>query len=213
MVGSSERGRIPLSEAWKRIEMSAQIAKARYAQPRRRADREPRRIRPHHPRGRQRQRAVAQPNRDVLDASTQDAPARRGHCRSRERMERIGDPLLIPQNPGAMSLSRPAQVKPISPLPSRAVVSARESAGGSSPLLISSTSWRRRRAPAGRAASPITSRASTSSFSMNSAICPSRKPAHNCCSISSAGSTSAHRSSSPPTSPSANGQASSAIPR
>ena len=48
---------------------------------------------------------------------------------------------------------------------------------------------------------------------VNSAISRSRRPAANCCSISSAVSTSAPQSSSPPTSPSANGQASSATQR
>jgi hypothetical protein len=47
--------------------------------------------------------------------------------------------------------------------------------------------------------------ASTSSSSTNSAISRSPKPAANCYSISSAGSTNAPRSSSPPISPSANG--------
>ena len=60
---------------------------------------------------------------------------------------------------------------------------------------------------------PIISPASTSSSSMNSAISPSPRPADNCCSIWSAGSTSAPRLSSPPTLPSANGRASSATPR
>ncbi len=63
----------------------------------------------------------------------------------------------------------------------------------------------------GRLADQLTRR--TSSSSTSSAICLSLKPGASCCSISSAGSTSAPRSSSPPTSPSANGRRSSATPR
>ena len=69
------------------------------------------------------------------------------------------------------------------------------------------------RAPDVRDASLTISPASTSSFSTNSAISPSPRPAGSCCSISSAGSTSELRSSSPPISPSANGRACSAIRR
>ena len=53
----------------------------------------------------------------------------------------------------------------------------------------------------------------TSSFLMNSAICPSLNPAASSYSTWSVGSTSAPRSSSPPTWPSANGRACSATPR
>ena len=65
----------------------------------------------------------------------------------------------------------------------------------------------------GRVVSPINSLVWTSSSSTNSAICPSPSPAANSYSTSSAGSTSAPRSSSPPTWPSVNGQACSATPR
>ena len=58
---------------------------------------------------------------------------------------------------------------------------------------ISSIDSKPRPAPAARAASPTISRAWTSSCSTNSAICPSLRPAGSCCSISSAGSTSARR--------------------
>ena len=68
-----------------------------------------------------------------------------------------------------------------------------------------------RNARQGRLADHLTR--TTSSSSMNSAICPSPNPAANSCSTSSAGSTSAPRSSSPPTSPSVNGRASSRTPR
>ena len=62
-------------------------------------------------------------------------------------------------------------------------------------------------------ASTTISLASTSSSSMNSAISRSPSPAASCSSISSAGSTNALRSSSPPISPSANGRACSATQR
>ena len=54
-------------------------------------------------------------------------------------------------------------------------------------------------APAARAGSPISWPGATSSSSTSSATCPSPKPEASCCSTSSAGSTSAPRSSSPPT--------------
>ena len=52
---------------------------------------------------------------------------------------------------------------------------------------------------AARAGSPISWPGATSSSSTSSATCPSPKPEASCCSTSSAGSTSAPRSSSPPT--------------
>ena len=97
--------------------------------------------------------------------------------------------------------------------PSRAAASAPAPAAASSPPSISSTGSKPKRAPDARAASPIISPAWTSSSSTNSAICPSPNPAASCSSTSSAGSTNAPRSSSPPISPSANGRASSAIPK
>ena len=60
---------------------------------------------------------------------------------------------------------------------------------------------------------PLISPARTSSSSTSSATCPSPSPAASSCSTSSAGSTNRPRSSSPPTSPSANGPQSSTIPR
>jgi hypothetical protein len=85
--------------------MGAQVAQAHHAKPGRGTDRASRRFRPHHPRRRQRERAVDQPNRYVLDASLDDAPAGRGHRHPSERMERVEDRLLTRQTPGAMSLS------------------------------------------------------------------------------------------------------------
>jgi len=64
-----------------------------------------------------------------------------------------------------------------------------------------------------RAAWPTIWAGSTSSCSMNSAICPSPSPAASCCSTWSAASTSRPRSSSPPTWRLANGLRSSATPR
>ena len=83
----------------------------------------------------------------------------------------------------------------------------------SSPPSISSTGSKPKRAPDARAASLTISPAWTSSFSTNSAISRSPSPAASCSSISSAGSTNAHRSSSPPISPLANGRAFSEIPK
>jgi hypothetical protein len=63
------------------------------------------------------------------------------------------------------------------------------------------------RGPGSRTRNPgCDARSSTSSSSTSLAICRSRRPAANCCSIWSAGSTSAPRSSSPPISPSVNGR-------
>ena len=69
------------------------------------------------------------------------------------------------------------------PSPLREAASAPDCAGASSPLSISSTSSRPNPAPAARDGSPITSPASTSSSSTNSAICPLLRPAGSCCSI------------------------------
>ena len=92
----------------------------------------------------------------------------------------------------------------------REAASAQGRAAASSPPSISSTSSRPRRAPGGKAASPILSPAWTSWSSTSSATCRSPRPAASSSSTSSAGSTSAPRSSSPPISPSANGRACSA---
>ena len=77
----------------------------------------------------------------------------------------------------------PEPVRRISPWPSREAESAPDHGDGSSPPSISSTSSRLKAAPVARGDSPIISRASTSSSSTNSAICPSPRPAANCCSI------------------------------
>ena len=107
----------------------------------------------------------------------------------------------------------PAQARRIWPSPSRGVASALDRAGASSPPSISSISSRPKVEPDAKDASPTISLASTSSSSMNSAISRSPKPAANCCSISSAGFTSAPRSSSRQISLSANGPACSATRR
>ena len=75
-----------------------------------------------------------------------------------------------------------ARARRISPSPSREAASGRERAAASSPPSISSIGSRPRRAPAGRAASPITSPAWISSSSTNSAICRSPSRAASCCS-------------------------------
>ena len=92
-------------------------------------------------------------------------------------------------------------------------VSAAAPAAGSTTSSISSIVWRPRPAAADREGSPIKGPEWTSSSLMSSAICRSLNPAASSCSTSSAGSTSAPRSSSPLTSLSANGQACSATPR
>jgi hypothetical protein len=48
------------------------------------------------------------------DAAENSAPTARGDRLTRERMKRVVDRLLARQNPGAMSLSRPAPGNPIS---------------------------------------------------------------------------------------------------
>ena len=78
---------------------------------------------------------------------------------------------------------------------------------------ISSTGSRSRPVTEGKVGSQINSLEWTSSFSTNSAICPSPSPAANSYSTSSVASTSVPQSSSPPTSHSVNGRASSVIPR
>ena len=92
-----------------------------------------------------------------------------------------------------------------SPLPE--AVSDPAPAAGTTTWSISSIGSRPRPVTEGKVGSPITSLEWTSSFSTNSAICRSLSRAVSSCSTSSAGSTSAPQSSSPPISPSANGQA------
>ena len=97
--------------------------------------------------------------------------------------------------------------------PSREAASAPAPVAGSTMSSISSIGSKPRPATVGRAGSPIISPAWTSSFSTSSATCPSPSPAASSFSISSAGSTNAPRSSSPPISLSANGRAYLATPR
>ena len=49
----------------------------------------------------------------MLHASVHDAPTARRHRFARKRMKRVVDCLFTRQNPGAMSLSRPARARPI----------------------------------------------------------------------------------------------------
>ena len=81
----------------------------------------------------------------------------------------------------------------------RACIAAMAPAAASSTSSTWSTGSRPKPAPAARAGSPISWPGATSSSSTSSATCPSPKPEASCCSTSSAGSTSAPRSSSPPT--------------
>ena len=83
--------------------------------------------------------------------------------------------------------------------PSRGPASAMAPGAASSTSSTWSTGSRPKPAPAARAGSPISWPGATSSSSTSSATCPSPKPEASCCSTSSAGSTSAPRSSSPPT--------------
>jgi hypothetical protein len=73
------------------------------------------------------------------------------------------------------------------------VQAAPDHAAGSSTPSIWSTGSKPKDGPVARDGSPITSRASTSSFSMNSAICRLPRPADSACFIWSAGSTSGPR--------------------
>jgi hypothetical protein len=180
--------------------MSAQIAQARHAQPWRRMNPAGRRGRTHHPLWRQGQRAVREPDRNMNDAAENSASTARGDRLTRERMKRVVDSLLARQNPGAMSLSRPARARRISPLRSasrRSSITA--SASGSSRPLSSSTPSNRRSFRESLGRSPGGSPIPTSSSSTNSATCRSAPPAERYSSICSASSTSEPASSSRPT--------------
>ena len=87
------------------------------------------------------------------------------------------------------------------------------SVAGSTTWSILSTGSRLRPVTEGKVGSPNNSPGWTSSFSMNSAICRSLNPEDSSYSTSSVGSTSAPQSSSRQTWHSANGRASSVIPR
>ena len=74
------------------------------------------------------------------DAAENSAPTARGDRLTRERMKRVVDRLLARQNPGAMSLSRPARARRISPPRSASRPSSiTASASDSSPPSNSST--------------------------------------------------------------------------
>ncbi len=149
----------------------------RHAKPRSRADLAGCSHRPQHPLWRQRQRAVSKTNRKMHIVPEDDAPTARGHSPARERMKGVVDRLFARQNPGAMSLSRPARVRRTWPSPSREAASDRDRAGASLPPSISATGSKPKHAPDARGTSLIISRAWTSSSSTNSAICPSLRPA------------------------------------
>jgi len=82
----------------------AQITQMGHAEARIRTDYARSRLRPHHPRRRERQRAVAQANREQFDAAMHDAPAGRRHRLPGQRMKRVVDRLFGRQKSGAMSL-------------------------------------------------------------------------------------------------------------
>ena len=147
-------------------------------------------------------------------AAAHHPPTTRRHYPAGQRMKGVVDRLFARQNPGAMSLSRPAPARRIWPSPSREAASEPDRAVASSPPSISSISSRPRAEQAAKdgIADYLTPpRLRHPRRTRLSAV--RARPAGNCCSISSAVSTSAPRSSSPPTSPSANGRASSATRR
>ena len=116
-------------------------------------------------------------------AAAHHPPTTRRHYPAGQRMKGVVDRLFARQNPGAMSLSRPAPARRIWPSPSREAASEPDRAVASSPPSISSISSRPR-ARAGRQGrhrrlshAPRLRRSST-----NSAICRSPRPAGSCCS-------------------------------
>jgi len=109
--------------------------------------------------------------------------------------------------------AEPAPAKPIWPLPLPEAASVPAPVAGSTTWSILSTGSRLRPVTEGKVGSPNNSPGWTSSFSMNSAICRSLNPEDSSYSTSSVGSTSAPQSSSRQTWHSANGRASSVIPR
>ena len=62
-------------------------------------------------------------------AAAHHPPTTRRHYPAGQRMKGVVDRLFARQNPGAMSLSRPARARRISPSPSRAAASAPDHAG------------------------------------------------------------------------------------
>ena len=75
-------------------------------------------------------------------AAAHHPPTTRRHYPAGQRMKGVVDRLFARQNPGAMSLSRPAPARRISPSPSREAASELDHAGASSPPSISSISSR-----------------------------------------------------------------------
>ena len=86
----------------------------------------------------------------MLHASVHDAPTARRHRFARKRMKRVVDCLFTRQNPGAMSLSRPARARRIWRSRSREAVSAPVHAAVSSTPSISSIASKRKVDPADR---------------------------------------------------------------
>jgi hypothetical protein len=91
----------------------------------------------------------------------------------------VGGGFLATQR-NVVLIAAPAPARPISPLLSPAAASETAPAAASSMSSIWSTGLRSKPGPGVRAAWPMLSPVSTSSFSMSWAICPSRKRAGNC---------------------------------
>ena len=115
--------------------------------------------------------------KDVDDFAFNDTPINENLVRD------LAGGAFIAQQRNVVRLAEPARARRIWRSPSRAVAFALGLAAVSSPPSISSIGSRPRRDQVARDGSPTISPASTSSSSTNSVICPSRKPAANCCSI------------------------------
>ena len=113
-------------------------------------------------------------------APENDAPTARGHRPASEWMKGIVDCLFARQNPGAMSLSRPAPARRTSDRHCAKLHPRADGAGRFFTVVDLVNRSRPRRAPGARAGSPIISPAWTSSSSTSSAICRSPRPAASC---------------------------------
>ena len=89
-------------------------------------------------------------------APEDDAPTARGHRPASEWMKGVVDRLFARQNPGAMSLSRPAPARRIWPSPSREAASAPDRAALLPPSISSISSRPSARRPPGRLADYLT---------------------------------------------------------
>ena len=163
------------------LERSAKIAQSRQAEPRPIPDRHRCRIRLTHPGGYLRQRPVELKD-DQHPALPEPVAAHNGHLLAAARVKGVVNDRLTAMISSSMRLVRRERAKRTLPSRSLGPAFVRVPVAGSSTSSISSTSWKPRGVPVGRDASPITWPASTSSCSTSSAICPSPRPADNCCS-------------------------------